>query len=185
MWSFLAGVALFAGGVLLATALAIAAWLPSTTTGVSSTEPVRRLAERVLSPIGGSGTKLIPAAVSPGLPIWIPAEARVIGTVIRPGPAGKLDGPATEVLLDIPGPAETVLRSLTASLEADGLKRMSSGHPHGELPRPDEPLFATFCNETTWVTLGISAGTQGMRDVRLAVLPTSEKCVPVGVGRGQ
>src|SRR5688572_11811161 len=95
---------------------------------------VRELAERLLAPgYGGPRgeqltAKLYPGRLPEGVSLPFPANARLLGSVVRSAPAGKMGGPGVEVVLEIPGSAADVLGQFRAQLATQGWTTPAMGY---------------------------------------------------------
>lgn len=133
---------------------------------------VRELATRLLGGAGGPQpvkTELFVGRLPRGADIPLPDGARLLGGVTREMPQGKYGGPGTEIVVDIPGAAGEVAASLGATLAPAGWKAASAGHgPVGFVPTA-QPVYAMYCKGERWLNAIVSAGEEGLRDVRISI----------------
>jgi hypothetical protein len=135
---------------------------------------LRELAERLLAPgYGGPRgepltAKLYPGRLPEGVSLPFPANARLLGSVVRSGPPGKMGGPGVEIALEIPGSPAEVLAQLRSQLATQGWTTPAMGYgPTGGFQTTLQPVYAALCKDQGWLNLSISGGEESRRDVRV------------------
>ncbi len=146
--------------------------------------PLRELAERLLMPVlfgvPPSSVRLYPRTLPPGLPLTLPLppDSRLVGSVVRPslapGPEAAPCGEAFDIVLDVPGHADTVLtfyRRALADLGWTSPPARGPGLESGFLPSTAPTLGAAFCAgaERPWLTVSVSPRADASNDVRVHI----------------
>jgi hypothetical protein len=161
---------------------------------------LRELAERLLTPSlpGGQAprARLYPGTLPPDLPLPlpIPPDSRLVGSAVRPslapGPEPVPRGQAFDIVLDVPGAADTVLAFYQRAMGQLGWATPPARGPGlggGFLPSTAPTRAAAFCAgaEGPWLNVSIAPRADAPNDVRVHVeIGTPGPCDPAAPSLG-
>ena len=140
-------------------------------------ERLRDLVAQLLGPtgVGPNGERItadillgaLPA--SPPVPVPVPPDGRVVGSVVRSAD-GRVVG--VTAVLDVPGAADDVIGFYDQAYAAAGYRPAPGLVPgsQGGFQPTAQPLFRGFCAgpQGPWVTVSVATPTSGPNDVRVS-----------------